>query len=274
MLMGNAAMVVKDREIALIIRTALDCASYECMTFVSMVSLFRGIKRDGLSLVVMDVDDRDQDWRSIVEWRRNWLNPAVVVIAIGADDAKSAAQALEAGMDDYVAKPVRGAELLARIHAATRRRESGARARHVALTLAGCTIDRNTCALRSSRANVPLTSRELAVTQILFENAGKVVTRHRLAAEIWGASPDLAGRTIQQHVYQVRGKLKRCIGEELHVRCIYGSGYRLEVARSTPTDAARQDGRFAAAAPRLGLEGGGPKQGGLAGLWPLQMAFS
>jgi DNA-binding response OmpR family regulator len=234
--MNNVAMVVNEKDTRLVIRTALECAGFEVTEFDNTLALLRGIKRDDLRLMVIDVDaegdgrqaGQGADWQGVLEWRRNWLNPGVVVIAVGRGDTRATVGALDAGVDDYVAKPVRGAELLARINMATRRRDDAASSR--AAELCGCTVDRETCSLRSARSKVPLTSRELGVMQILFENAGRPVTRHRLAAEVWGGRSDLSSRTIEQHIYQIRRKLRLCVGHALNVRSIYGCGYQLDTA--------------------------------------------
>ncbi len=224
-------MVVNERETGLVVRTALECAGFDCAEFNSTLSLLRGIKRDDLRLIVLDIDG-EADWRSVLECRRNWLNPAVVVIAVGSADTANTALALEAGVDDCVAKPVRGAELVARIQAAARRRSEPSASGSV--SLAGYTIDRDSCCLRTTGSQVALTGRELALIQILFENVGKLVTRQRLATEVWGADAHLSSRTIEQHVYQVRRKLRLCAGQALCVRSIYGCGYRLELSGAEP----------------------------------------
>jgi DNA-binding response OmpR family regulator len=233
-MVDRAAMVVSERDVGLVVQTALECAGFECEEFNSTVALLRSIKRDDLRLIILDTDDRDVDWRAILEWRNNWLNPAVLIIAIGSADTKATVHALEAGADDYVSKPIRGAELVARLNAAARRRDDTASAN--AISVAGCSLDHETCSLHSSHGTVALTGREFALMQILFENVGKLVTRQRLATEVWGARSDLSGRTIEQHVYQVRRKIKQCVGEAMCVRSIYGCGYRLDL---TPNAAER-----------------------------------
>jgi DNA-binding response OmpR family regulator len=226
-MVDKAAMVVSERDVGLVVQTALECAGFECEEFNSTVALLRSIKRDDLRLIILDTDGQDVDWRAVLEWRNNWLNPAVLVLAIGSADTKATVRALEAGADDYVAKPIRGAELVARLNAAARRRDDTATTN--AMSVAGCTVDPETCSLRSTKTSVALTGREFALMQILFENVGKLVTRQRLATEVWGARSDLSGRTIEQHIYQVRRKLKQCVGEVMCVRSIYGSGYRLDL---------------------------------------------
>lgn len=238
--MNKAALLIEDKETQLVVRTALECAGFHCETYASTATLLRGIKRDDHGLVVVDVDDALADCAALVDWRRSWLNPEVTLVALGRADPLAAAQVLNAGVDDFVAKPVRGAELLARIGAATRRRQPAPAAQGP--SLAGCSIDRAACAIVSPSQRVGLTARELALAQLLFENAGQLVTRARLAQDVWGSDAGLTGRSIEQHIYQLRRKLKRCAGEALALRGVYGSGYRIDAAplpvRGTPTPSA------------------------------------
>ena len=234
--MNKAALLIEDKDTQLVVRTALECAGFLCDTYPGTVPLLRAIKRDDHGVIVVDIDAPQADCASLLTWRSNWLNPEVTVIAIGGDDPLSAARALDAGVDDFVAKPVRGAELLARLGAAMRRRrpvESPA-----GLTVAGCSLDRAASAIVSSSSRVTLTARELALAQLLFENAGHLVTRERLARDVWGLNTELISRTIEQHVYQLRRKLKRCAGEALALRGVYGSGYRIDVAEPVARRAA------------------------------------
>lgn len=225
--MNTAALVIGEKESDLVVRTALECAGHACTPFASTAALLRGIKRDEHVLILLDIDDPAADWQAVLDWRRNWLNPGVPVILMGRCAAGSAAMALEAGADDFVAKPIRGPELLARIQAATRRRREGTAAPQVAR--AGCTVDCRTRSLTSQRSRVELTARELAVAQVMFEHAGQLVSRRRLAQTVWSSNEELTGRSIEQHIYQLRRKIRLCVGDALALRGVYGSGYRLDV---------------------------------------------
>jgi len=229
----NAALLIEDRDTQLVVRTALECSGFTCDVYLSTVPLLRALKRDVHGVIVADVDGTDADCSAMLAWRHNWLNPAVTLVAIGSGAARAAADALAAGVDDFVAKPVHGAELLARIAAAARRREQISVS--TGLSVAGCCIDRASSALVSPHARVEITSREMGVAQLLFENAGRLVTRSRLAHDVWGMSVELTGRSIEQHIYQLRRKLKRCAGDALALRGVYGSGYRLDVSLATGT---------------------------------------
>jgi DNA-binding response OmpR family regulator len=195
-----------------------------------MLNLMRGTKRDEHAVLIIDVSLDEADCAALLDWRRNWLGQEVAIIAVGADHALSAARYLELGVDDFIAKPVRGAEVLARVSAALRRKRPEVPApRH---TLAGCSIDRSSSAILAGASRVPLTARELAIAEVLFDNAGQLVTRSRLARDVWGQCPEISGHAIEQHIYQLRRKLKRCVGEAIALRGVYGSGYRIDIDSS------------------------------------------
>jgi DNA-binding response OmpR family regulator len=221
----SAALVIHDKDALLVVQTALECNGLHCMSYPDTAALLRGVRRDDVRLLIVDARVPLCEWRSLVDWRNNWLSPSVVLLAVGAADGTSAAAALDAGVDDCVPQPLHGAELLARIKAAQRRRgQSGVSA----LSLAGCTVDRARSCLRSAHAELELTGRELGIVQLLFEEVGRVVTRQRLASEVWGGSSELIGHCIEQHIYQIRRKLRRCAGGLLVLKGVYGQGYRLE----------------------------------------------
>lgn len=230
--MKKAALLTDDRETMLVVATALECAGFHCETYGGLLQLLRGTKRDEHAVIVVDVSLDGADCAALLDWRRNWLGQDVAVIALGTDHPLCAARHLELGVDDFIAKPARGAEVLARIAAALRRRQPEEPAPRA--SVAGCSIDRSASAIVAGTSRVVLTARELAIAEVLFDNAGQLVTRARLARDVWGKDPELSGRTIEQHIYQLRRKLKRCVGEAIALRGVYGSGYRIDVDRALP----------------------------------------
>jgi DNA-binding response OmpR family regulator len=64
---------------------------------------------------------------------------------------------------------------------------------------------------------------------MMFTHVPSVVSRRRLANDIWCCDEDLASRSIEQHMYQLRRKLRLCAGGAIVLRCIYGTGYRIDV---------------------------------------------
>lgn len=229
--MKRAALLIEDNDTLLVVRTALECAGYVCDSFRSTAPLLRGTHREEHCIIVADLDAPGTDCASLLDWRDNWLNPAATLFGLGSR-GPDAALALDHGMDDFVTKPVNARELLARLAAATRRRLARGSAR--APLIAGVWIDRAACAIATPASRVPLTAREMAVAQLLFEHEGRIVSRSRLSRDVWGQSVELAGRAIEQIVYQLRRKLKTCAGGIITLRSAYGSGYWIEAVQSAP----------------------------------------
>jgi DNA-binding response OmpR family regulator len=233
----RAALMIQDKDTLLVVQTALACSGCQAVGYPSLPTLLRGVRRDDVRVLIIDADTPALDWRALVDWRNNWLNPAVVLLAVGTADGPATAAALNAGVDDYIHRPLHGAELLARVRAAQRRR---GQAGVSTLELAGCTVDRARSSLRSAQSVVELTARELGIAQLLFDQVGRVVTRQRLAAEVWGHHNESTGHCIEQHIYQLRRKLHRCAGKLLVLRSVYGHGYRLEMVAQAGTPAPRR----------------------------------
>jgi DNA-binding response OmpR family regulator len=228
----KAALLIGEQASEFAVRAALESAGHTCIENhgKSAAALLRALKRDDCSLVIVDSDEPTSQWRTVLDWRRNWLNPSVIVIVIGSASSDAAEIALEAGADDFVLKPIQGAELLARIQIALRRQAKPVGRR---IEIAGCALDCSTNSFWSSRGRILLTAREMAVAQVLFENVGHVVSRRRLAADVWGSEDEsMIGRSIEQHIYQLRRKLKRSVGDGLTLQSVYGSGYRLNALES------------------------------------------
>jgi DNA-binding response OmpR family regulator len=205
----------------------LQAAGFATLCFDGLTPLVRSLQREaGASLVVVDVDGRDEDWRSVIALLREEAGTECAIVGAGAR-VESASVALDAGADEFVSLPWRMGELVARMQAALRRvRPAGATG---PLACGPCTLDVRLRRLVSEQAHVALTSREAALARHLFQAPGTLVSRRALA-RAWALEEDLVGRSIEQHIYQLRRKLKLCVGQAVSLRSVYGRGYRLVCA--------------------------------------------
>ncbi|WP_266008907.1 response regulator transcription factor [Paucibacter sp. PLA-PC-4] len=229
--MPKAALLLSDHDTYLVVATALECAGFDCERFSSIDSLMRTLRQATVELVVMEGDGRTEEYRDVLRLRQGWLESAFAVITIGGSDAAASIRSLQAGADDVLMRPVRGPELQARVEAALRRRR-GIATRTSGLGPSACSVDLEGSALVSSRNRVDLTPRELALAQLLFEHSGQLVSRAQISQEVLGRPEDPTRRTLEQHVHQLRKKLRRCVGDELVLYGVYGSGYRLDTKRA------------------------------------------
>ncbi|MGN6525385.1 MAG: winged helix-turn-helix domain-containing protein [Burkholderiaceae bacterium] len=221
-----AALLIDDKESLLVVRTALECAGFTCEAGPSARALESRPPRPGLALVVADSDAVDV--APLVAWRDRHGGAAPALLVLGAGDALCAARHLDMGIDDFVARPLRGSELLARAGAALARRARSARGP----AAGGCGIDGAARAIVAPGRSVPLTTRELALARLLFERPDDTAAHTRLARDTFGPRPDAEGHPIDHYVHHLRRSLRRCAGDALRLRGTDGGGYRIDIAGS------------------------------------------
>jgi DNA-binding response OmpR family regulator len=129
---------------------------------------------------------------------------------------------LDAGADDYVGKPFRLAELLARVRALLRR---GANSE---LESSGVRLDISSRRAYCDGEEVHLTNKEYALLQLLLENAGQVVTRDIVAERVWGDTRTATSKTLDMHVSWLRRKLGDDASAPRRLVTVRGVGFRFE----------------------------------------------
>jgi two-component system, OmpR family, response regulator RegX3 len=140
---------------------------------------------------------------------------------------------LEVGADDYVSKPYRLRELVARMRAALRRAPQGDALppSEDALEVGDVRLDpdRHEVVVRSSEVNLPL--KEFELLELLLANAGRVLTRETLIDRIWGVDYVGDTKTLDVHVKRLRAKVEDDPSNPRRIITIRGLGYKYEVPR-------------------------------------------
>ena len=152
------------------------------------------------------------------------LNMPVMVVT--ARDAESdVVHALRLGADDFVVKPPKALELLARMDALTRRVRNG---RAMAIRIGPYEIDPERRSVSIDGRLIALTQKEFDLAVYLFQNVGRLLSRIKLLEEVWGVEADLDTRTVDTHVSRVRRKLLLDESTGWKLLPVYGFGYRLD----------------------------------------------
>jgi DNA-binding response OmpR family regulator len=134
---------------------------------------------------------------------------------------------LQAGADDFIGKPVRRGELLARIEARARRSRA-AEETSPRVEVPPFVLDREARKLTRDGRALALTDKEYALAEFLFANAGELLSRKHLLEAVWGLRADVKTRTLDTHMSRLRTKLGLADAQGLRLVSVQQFGYRLE----------------------------------------------
>jgi DNA-binding response OmpR family regulator len=177
-------------------------------------------------VILLDLGLPDMDGLEVLRKLRQ-VTDVPILILTARDDERSVVLGLRSGADDYLVKPVKLVELLARIEAVTRRagRQRGT-PREDVIVLDDLAIDLNRHTASRAGTPLPLTATEFELLALLARHAGSVVTREQILDALWGDAFLASSRSLDVHLTGLRAKLQKP-GFIINVR---GVGYRVEAA--------------------------------------------
>jgi DNA-binding response OmpR family regulator len=186
-----------------------------------------GATRPGLVLLDLGLPDLD----GIEVCRRlRALDPVMrIVILTARRDEVDVVLGLDAGADDYVTKPFRLAELLARVRAHMRRSEQPEADR---LVVGDVEIDTAARRVRVEGREIDLRAREFELLVFLARHAGSAVTRERIMTEVWDEHWFGSTKTLDMHISALRRKFGETVGTDVspsRITTLRGVGYRFEL---------------------------------------------
>jgi DNA-binding response OmpR family regulator len=224
----NIACLIRDASVLEQVRTAFSQSGYECIPYTAEAQLFRALQRQGVDLILVDFAEPPDADDSVLSWLKNRHGDQTPVLCLSAAYcAQSAALMLNCGADDALGRPFDAAELAMRAHVLTRRgNRPQARSR---IELAGFTLDRAASQFAYDGVSIELTPREFTMAWMFFSSPGVYISRETIGASIWSTDSEVAGRTIEQHVYKLRKKLQLGPERGVIIRTAYSQGYRLEL---------------------------------------------
>ena len=183
----------------------------------------------GADLVILDLGLPDMDGLEVARWIRNQGLTIPILILTARADEVDLVVGLDAGADDYVTKPFRLAELLARARALLRRSHSDGTeedeviAQDVRMDLAAHR------AFQGDR-ELHLTAKEFDLLRVLVRDAGSVVSRDGLMREVWEADLNGSTKTLDMHVSWLRRKLGDDANAPRYISTVRGMGFRFETS--------------------------------------------
>lgn len=226
--MLKIGLLEDDQDQAELIKYWLEDFGYSVETFASGSEFVREIPDHGFDLLILDWMVPDMSGMEALRWlRRNldWSLP--VLFATARDNEEDVVAALQAGADDYMTKPLKQHELIARVQAVARRTGLEPKQNDV-IEVTPYRVDTRRREVYKNKEKLNLTKREFELAVFLFENLGRVLSRTQLLREVWGLNEAVHTRTVDTHMSRVRNKLQLEEQEGWRLNSVYHHGYRLE----------------------------------------------
>ncbi len=219
---------IQSAEVYELVHSVLLRAGFDVQRFASETALLRGVRRDDVDLILIDLASEPEADNSLLSWLNMRNGDATPVLILSPmRSAELAALVLNAGADEFVPRPFEAVELLARTNSLLRR--SGNAPQRRSIEYAGYNLERDSGRLQFLGRQIELTPREFSMAWLFFSSPGVYISRSTIGAVIWSTDSEVAGRTIEQHVYKLRKKLQ--VGDKriVMIRTAYTQGYRLEL---------------------------------------------
>ncbi len=214
------------------VRAACEQDGYQVLEADAGSEALRQVESSHPNLILLEVTLPDGAGFDVCREVRK-MDPAVPMIMMSSrSDEIDVVVALEIGADDYVTKPLRLRELVARMTAHLRRtRFESAEAMRSRLEFRDLVIDINERRTYKSGEEVELTHTEFDLLTFLASNAGKVLSREKILNSIWGYEYPIETRVIDVHIRNLRRKIESQPSRPYYILAVPGIGYRFTNAR-------------------------------------------
>ncbi|CEP34016.1 Two component transcriptional regulator [Halomonas sp. R57-5] len=201
----------------------------QCVSFERASEFLKAMSKQTFDLLIIDWYLPDADGMQLVKRLRQdfgWPGPVLFITASQGEN--DVVVALESGADDFLTKPIRPAELRARIFALARRTGLNKDVGSNTQAFGAYTLTPGHHSIAVNGTPVELTAREYELAALFLSHAGQLFSRQNILEMVWGVRADLATRTIDTHISRLRKKLSFDGTYGLQLKSVYKYGYRLE----------------------------------------------
>lgn len=215
-------LIVEDEErIAAFVRKGLAANGFDPQVVGDGTAAIAEARTGGYDLVILDIGLPGQDGFAVLRSMRQSRVDTPVIILTARDSLGDTVAGLEGGADDYMTKPFRFEELLARVRLRLRRADNMPEA--TLLKAGEVVLDLRTRRARVDGRSVDLTAREFTLLELFLRHPGQVLSREQILAHVWGYDFDPGSNIVDVYVRALRRKL----GAE-HISTVRGMGYAVD----------------------------------------------
>jgi DNA-binding response OmpR family regulator len=218
--MSRILIAEDEPRIASFLEKGLSANGFATRVAASGSEALRLLRRGEFDLLILDVGLPEKDGFEVLEELRGSGSRIPVVILTARDAVADTVAGFEGGADDYVTKPFRFEELLARVRARLREERAPV---ETELQVGDLQLDLRTRQVLVGGTLVELSAREFALAELFFRHPGQVLSREQILSQVWGYDFDPGSNVVDVYV----GYLRKKLGRE-RIAAIRRMGYRLE----------------------------------------------
>lgn len=223
--MSNTSILIIDdeaqiRKLLTITLQSNDYKAYEASNGKEGLALVASHPPD---LILLDLGLPDENGHEVLKHLREWYSNPIIIVSVQSAEA-DIVRALDNGANDYLIKPFRTGELLARIRSALRKSTSEPNIPNA--NFQDVSIDFVNRVVKKNEVAVKLTVTEYSLFSLLARNEGKVLTHQYLLNQIWGASHQNESQYLRVFIAQLRKKIETDPNRPAHIITESGVGYR------------------------------------------------
>lgn len=224
----RVAIADDDAEIIAFLGNIIEAQEHVFTGYSDGTTLSNALLRDTFDLVILDWNMPGKTGIQILEWMQDAIDDRPPVIMMTSRTAKQdISDALNAGADDYITKPEDPNVIAARINAILRR-GSGASAMEPTVQYGDYTLNRIDQTVSHGGQDILLTAKEFELTDLMFRNRDRTLSRRYIMETVWRTNAHLATRTLDMHISRIRSKLALKPENGFRIFTVFGYGYRLE----------------------------------------------
>ncbi len=224
----HIAVVEDDLPFASEMEEFLGAAGYTVSSYDSSQKFLAALRQSECDLLIVDWSIPDLSGIEVLEYIRKFHPDMPAIMLTARAENIDIVRGLEAGADDYVAKPVDPAVLAQRIKSLLRRSKGEVKNVSENVILGRYLLRPSTSTIYLGDEEIVVPKREFDMAMLFFTNPNRLLSRQYLAATLWGKVVDYQSRTIDTHVARLRKNLKLDPTSGISLNALYGFGYTLQ----------------------------------------------
>lgn len=223
--MSNATILVIDDEaqIRKLLSITLQSFDYRVVEAGTAKEGLVAVANHPPDLVLLDLGLPDQNGHDVLKHLREWYSNPIIILSVQSDEA-DIIKALDNGANDYLVKPFRTGELVARIRSALRK--AAADENNPIATFNDLSVDFINRVVKKNEIAIKLTATEYTLLALLVKNEGKVLTHQYVLNQVWGPTYKNESQYLRVFIAQLRKKIETDPNRPIHIVTESGVGYR------------------------------------------------